>query len=71
MLLDQDRSSLWWRSKEDAHQKVFDYVEGIEREQEVLFRNHVKHAKLYANCDLIGFRRSGQSHDRRMLNPVT
>jgi hypothetical protein len=71
MLLDADRSSLWWRTKENLHQKVFDYVEGVEKEEEVVFRNHVKHAKLYANCDLLGFRRSGQAFDRRMLNVVT
>lgn len=71
-LLDRDRPSLWWRApKGEAHKRVIPYVEGVEHDQEAIFQGNVQHAKLYGNCDLLGWRQEGGTYKRRSLPYVT
>jgi len=45
----------WWTSpKGEAHESVFEYVRALEEEQDYLHEENIWHARLYANCDLLG-----------------
>lgn len=47
--------SRWWEEKEgEVYSAVLPYVKTLEHEQWELHQQNLRHARLYANCDLVG-----------------
>ena len=48
-------SSFWWHADKDAaHKAVFPHVQALEEDQRDVHEQMLRHAHLYANCDLVG-----------------
>lgn len=64
----------WWQSDEDATaDAVWAYVTALDEAQKEVHERHVRHAKLYGNCDMLGLDTSlGQrDYKRRPAGRIT
>jgi hypothetical protein len=53
--MNPDQDMRWWEAKDgDVFRHVIPYVKTLEQEQWELHQANLRHARLYANCDLVG-----------------